>query len=236
MLPTLTLLLALGPATFAAEGQSPSQPPPTAEEPAQAPQEKPAPAPSEKPPPAPGEKPAPPSGQQPPSLAPGELNFELLPPPEKKGNPELDRQVETRRELLTLHQGVGFATWATLAATVVVGQLDFNDRFRGGGDTGKYHGWHTGLAYSSAALFAGTAALALLAPKPYPTPARLDTAMLHKIAMGTAAVGMVTQIVLGITARGQTGSESERHLATAHQIVGYATFAAFTTGVVVFLF
>lgn len=188
-----------------------------------------------------GEAPAQPPAKEQPSLAPREprqpgLDFDLLPPAQQQGNPDLERQVKTRRHLLELHQGAGFATWAALAATVVVGQLDFNDRFRGGGDTGKYHGWHTGLAYGTSALFLGTGLLALLAPKPYPTPLRLDTALLHKVAMGTAAAGMVTQIVLGMVARGQTGSVSERHLATAHQIVGYGTLGAMTVGVVVLLF
>ncbi len=186
-----------------------------------------------------GKEPAPPPAEAKPSLTPrppSSLDFELLPPPKEKGNPELERQVRTRRELLTLHQGAGFATLAALVATTVVGQLDFDDRFRGGGDTGKYHGWHTGLAIGTSALFAGTGALALLAPKPYPTPLRLDTAVLHKIAMGAAAAGMVTQIVLGVVSRGQTGSVSERNLATAHQIVGYGTLGAMTVGTVVFLF
>jgi hypothetical protein len=183
-------------------------------------------------------KPERPWGKEQPSLEPREpgLEFELLPPPKEKGNPELERQVKTRRQLLELHQASGFVTWAALTATVIVGQLDFNDRFRGGGDTGKYHDWHTGLAYGTSALFLGTGLLALLAPKPYPTPGRLDTATLHKILMGAATAGMVTQIVLGIVSRGQTGNTSERSIATAHQIVGYGTLGVYSAGVVVFLF
>jgi hypothetical protein len=165
-----------------------------------------------------------------------ELDFDLLGKPAKKANPEVQRKLETRRKMLTLHTSIGIATWATLATTTVVGQLNFNDRFRGGGDTGKYHGWHTGLAYGTSALFLTSALLGVLAPKPFSEPLRLDTALLHKIAMGVATAGMITQIVLGIVARGQAGSVSERDLATAHQIVGYSTLGAMTFGMTVLLF
>jgi hypothetical protein len=183
-------------------------------------------------------KPERPPEKEQPKAEPGQpgLEFDLLPPPKEKGNPELERQVKTRRQMLELHQAAGFATWAALTATVIVGQLNFNDRFRGGGDTGKYNTWHVGLAAGTSALFAGTGLLALLAPKPYPTPGRLDTATLHKILMGAATAGMVTQIVLGVVARGQTGSTSERSIATAHQIVGYTTLGIYSAGVVVFVF
>jgi hypothetical protein len=164
------------------------------------------------------------------------LDFDLLGTPREKANPALEHAVETRRSMLTLHQGFGIATLAALAATVVVGQLDFNDRFRGGGDTGKYHSWHAGLAYGTSALFLTTGLLALFAPKPYPKPLRFDSALVHKIAMGTAAAGMIAQIVLGIVARGQAGSVQERDLAAVHQAIGYVTLGAMTVGVVAFTF
>jgi hypothetical protein len=94
------------------------------------------------------------------------LDFDLLPrPPPAAARQDalLASQVAQRRTMLRLHQGLGLATWAALAATAVVGQLDFDDRFRGGGDTGRWHRAHRTLALSSAALFAGTASLALLA-------------------------------------------------------------------------
>jgi hypothetical protein len=138
--------------------------------------------------------------------------------------------------MLTLHQGVGIATWASLAATTIVGQLDLNDRFRGGGDTGRFHPWHTGLAYGTSALFLGTALLAVLAPVPYPKRLGLDTATIHKASMAIASAGMIAEIVLGILARRNAGSLGERDLANAHQIVGYATLGAMTVGWAVLLF
>lgn len=192
------------------------------------------------PPPAPAADAPPPSAEQlrPAPPAPS-LDFDLLgPPPAAAADPALDRAVARRRTMLTVHQGLGIATWSALAATAVVGQLDFDDRFRGGGDTGKYHGAHKGLAYGSAALFAGAAAFSLLAPSPYEkrTARGFDTARAHKITMGVAAAGMLAQVALGIAARNQAGSLRERDLAAAHQVLGYATLGAATAGAVVLFF
>jgi len=179
-----------------------------------------------------------PRGQPPaPDLS---LDFDLLPqasPAAAADVARLDARVKERRTKLRLHQGLGLATWTALAATAVVGQLDFDDRFRGGGDTGRWHGAHKALAYASAGLFAGTAALALLAPEPYAKrTGRLDGALVHKIAMGTAAAGMVAQVALGLASRGAAGTLRERRLASAHQVIGYATLGAMTVGGLTFVF
>ena len=167
------------------------------------------------------------------------LDFDLLPPETKASatvDLKLEKDVRRRRGMLTLHQGLGIATWTALAATVTLGQLNFDDRFRGGGDTGRWRGAHRTLAYGSTALFAGTGLLALLAPEPYEKRARLDTATLHKVSMGVATAGIATQIVLGIAARRSGGKLGERDLASAHQLTGYATLGAMTVGAVVLFF
>lgn len=170
------------------------------------------------------------------------LDFDLLGPDaaEPAGparDPAFERRVERRRTMLKVHQGIGLATLATLAATTVVGQLHFDDRFRGGGDTGRWRTPHRVLAYSSAALFTTGGLLALFAPEPYAKRgARLDTATLHKVSMGVATAGMVTQVILGIAARGKAGTTRERDLAAAHQLTGYATLGAMTVGTVVLFF
>jgi hypothetical protein len=169
-------------------------------------------------------------------------DFELL-PPEKPPDAaaaarqaELSRELARRRQLLRLHQLGGFATLATMTATVVVGQLNYNDKYGGGGDTGKYHTTHAVLAYSTAGIFAATGVLALLAPSPFEKPFRWDTATLHKTAMLVATTGLVAQVVLGIVTSGKEGSTSQRDFALAHQIVGYTTLAATWAGFTVLLF
>jgi len=130
----------------------------------------------------------------------------------------------------------GYLTVATLTATVVLGQLDYSDKYGGGGDVGTYHTWHRWVAASSAAIFAGTAALAVFAPAPIEKPARLDSGMVHKVAMTVAAAGMATQIVLGIVTASKEGQNAQRDYAMAHQIIGYTTLAATLTGFTVLAF
>src|SRR4051812_34423563 len=159
-------------------------------------------------------------------------DFDLLPkeaapdPAAVARQKELESSLRLRRTMLRAHQLGGFITLGSLAATVVLGQLDYMDKYGGNGDTGRYHALHGVAAYTTAAIFGITGALAVFAPSPIDKPIRLDTATLHKIAMATATAGMVTQIVLGIVTSSRKGSISQRDFALAHQIVGYTTLVA----------
>jgi hypothetical protein len=180
---------------------------------------------------------APPAQQPsspPPSALPGDIDLlphEAAPDAATAARQqELERQLHRRRQMLQLHQLGGMLTLASLGATVVFGELNYIDKYGGGGDTGRWSAWHIGSVYAATAIFAATGALAILAPSPIEKPARLDTAMLHKIAMGVATAGMVTQILLGILTAGKEGSVSQRDFALAHQIVGFTTFGATAAG------
>ncbi|WP_257462474.1 hypothetical protein [Archangium lipolyticum] len=151
-------------------------------------------------------------------------------------DPALERAIAQRRTMLTLHQGAGIAMAATLTATIVVGQLNLNDRYRGGGDTGRYKGWHTGLVIGSSALFAGTGLLGLLSPTPFKKELRLDTITLHKVFMSLATAGMLSQVVLGLVTAQHEGKLSQVDLVTAHQVIGYATLGAVGAGMLMLTF
>lgn len=181
----------------------------------------------------------PPEAAKPP--APGD-DFELLPPEKqadgatKAREEQIQRDLSRRRTMLHYHQLLGFATVATVGATAVLGQLNYNDKYGGGGDTGKYRLAHQISAYSAAGIFAVTGLLAVLAPSPFDKPLRLDTATLHKATMAVATAGMAAQIVLGILTSGKEGTLAQRDYALAHQIIGYTTFAATTSGFLVLWF
>lgn len=168
------------------------------------------------------------------------MDFDLLGSSESaevaQENPELEKKIGRRRTMLKLHQGLGFALTASLAATTVVGQLQFNDSFRGGGDDRNLLGLHRGLAISTSALFASVGLLGLLAPEPFEKEFQWDTITVHKLLMSVATVGMLAQVILGIMSTHRYGRLSERDYAIAHQVVGYTTLGAVSAGVVTLFF
>ncbi|MFL5452550.1 MAG: hypothetical protein ACJ78V_11630 [Myxococcales bacterium] len=181
--------------------------------------------------------------ETPPSQAkPSDDDFNLLAPEKKPDAAALATQAriqsETRRRrtMLQLHQIGGFATLATMTATVVLGQLNYMDKYGGGGDFGTYKTAHSISAYTTAAVFTATGLLAFLAPNPFEKPLRVDTATMHKASMIVATAGMATQIILGIATAGKEGTLAQRDLALAHQIVGYTTLVATYTGFLVLTF
>lgn len=168
------------------------------------------------------------------------MDFDLLEPMEAaeaaQVDPALEKRIGRRRTMLKLHQGLGFALVGGLAATTVVGQLQFNDSFRGGGDDRNLLGLHRGLAIGTTAIFATVGMLGLLAPEPFEKQFQWDTITFHKMLMTVATVGMLAQVVLGVLATNRYGRLSERDLATAHQVVGYTTLGAVSAGVLTLFF
>jgi len=163
------------------------------------------------------------------------LDFDLLgeakPPPETADAGKL----RLRRKMLTVHQGIGLGLLGLQLATTVVGQLNYLDQFADGPQTMQYRLAHKTLAYSTLGVFAVDGLIALLAPSPK-TPRKFDRVMIHRIAMFTAAAGMVTQAILGIYTRGRVGYLDQESYATAHLIVGYVTLAAVLTGAAALVF
>ncbi len=139
--------------------------------------------------------------------------------------------MRTRRKYLQAHQRVGLGILALEVATVVVGQLNYNDKF-GTANTGKYVLPHQVLAYTTFGVFAIGGTLALLAPRPANKPDRgWDRVRVHKLAMLLATAGMVAQAVYGIQTRNREGYLDQQQIAKTHLVIGYGTLAA--TGVAV---
>ncbi len=194
----------------------------------------PAPAPAGEPPP---DEPRPAQ----PGAPPGQ-DFELLPPqkaPDAAVTAREQRLMEElgrRRTMLQLHQYGGYATMATLTAAVVLGQVNYIDKYGGGGGTERWATPHRIAAYTAAGVFTATGLLALFAPSPLEKPLRVDTVTLHRVAMIVATAGMVAQVVLGRITASKAGQISQRDFARAHQIVGYTTLVATYTGFLVLTF
>jgi hypothetical protein len=168
-------------------------------------------------------------------LQPPPLDFDLLgtPPPQPKVD---EGALRLRRTMLSVHQGAGFGLLALQLATTVVGQLNYSDRFAGGPSTGRYQLTHKVLAYSTLGVFAADGLVALLAPSPLRRNEGFDRVTLHRIAMFTAAGGLLAQAILGITTREREGYLNQQGFATAHLVVGYVTLAAVGVGVGALIF
>ncbi|MHB1845935.1 MAG: hypothetical protein ACYCWW_14000 [Deltaproteobacteria bacterium] len=164
---------------------------------------------------------------------PPSFDFDLV-PAAKDATPDrkLERALRTRRTMLVLHQSVGIAMTALMAATVVVGQLNYSDRFSGAPATGNYELLHADLATATTVAFAAAGLLALLAPVPIPKKSEgIDSITVHKWSMLTATVAMATEIVLGILTVSREGFANQASLATTHLVIGYTTAGATAVGV-----
>jgi hypothetical protein len=159
------------------------------------------------------------------------LDFDLLgegqPPPETGDAGKL----RLRRKMLMVHQGLGLGLLALQLSTTIVGQLNYSDRYAGGPQTSRYGLAHKTLAYTTLGVFAVNGLVALLAPSPVKKPMKMDRVMVHRLAMLTAATGMLAQGVLGVATRGREGYQNQERLATTHLVIGYATLGALLTGV-----
>lgn len=151
----------------------------------------------------------------------------------------LAEQARKRRWMLKTHQTLGIATWLALVATTAVGQLSYDQLYGGGGGGTQWQTPHRALVISTSTLFAATATFALLAPTPYKKPLRLDTGLVHRIAVVGATLGMLTQGILGwVTARqAEAGNPHNlQTMARTHQIVGYTTLGFLTIAGAVWFF
>lgn len=160
------------------------------------------------------------------------LDFDLLGSPASAQPPVDDGALKLRRSMLSLHQGMGIGLLAMTTSSVVVGQLNYNDRFGGGPSTGRFELAHAGLAYGTLGLFAATGAMAMLAPVPLQKESEgVDRVTLHKVGLFTAAAGMAAQAGLGIAATAREGHVNQQGFATAHLAIGYLTLAGMALGV-----
>jgi hypothetical protein len=130
--------------------------------------------------------------------------------------------------MLNLHQGLGIGLLGLQVASTVTGQLNYDDKF-GGSDpanTDKYKATHKVVTYTNVAAFVVVGGIALFAPTEKNAPPRpFGRTTIHKIGMALAAVGMATQVYLGVKTVGREGYLDQKDYAQKHLAVGYATLA-----------
>jgi hypothetical protein len=178
---------------------------------------------------------------------PAGLDFEFF-EPDHSASPGADSEAKNsnisdlskkRRHRLETHQLLGLGTWAFMAASCIIGQLNYNDLYGGGSGRGSYMMPHRLLVYSTAGLFTATGIYALLAPQPYKKPLKFDTGFVHRAAAIGATAGMVAEVVLGfITARtADSGNGSGlKQMAQIHDVIGWTTFGFMTVAGTAWLF
>jgi len=161
------------------------------------------------------------------------LDFDLLGKPKPPAEKIDDAAMKRRRTMLDLHQKIGLGLVALQAATTLVGQLNYSDKYGGSSPavTGRYELSHSVLAYTTLGVFAVNGALALLAPGSQVKKKEWDRTTLHKVGMALAAAGMAAQGVVGIWADRREGYLDQKKLATTHLVIGYATLVAVGVGV-----
>jgi hypothetical protein len=177
------------------------------------------------------------------------LNFDFFGDPKGAGDKpagvanldeeEVAAKASTRRWMLKTHQTLGITTWALMAGTVLIGQLNYNQLYGGGGGSTKWQTPHRILVLTTSISFAATGAFSLFAPNPYPKPLRFDTGLVHRIAVIGATLGMLAEGVLGwiTTHQADAGNPNNlRSYARIHQIVGYTTFGFLTVAGTVWVF
>jgi cytochrome b561 len=176
-----------------------------------------------------------------PSQGGDDMNFDLLgtakPHQQTAEEARIERAAATRRTMLTIHQTAGLVTLAALAATVIVGQLNYSDKFSDvPNNSGRWEQAHSILAFTTVAGFTATGLLGLFAPKPYDQPVRADTTLAHKLLMGAATLGMVSEMGLGIYTASHEGLANQKSIAQAHQVIGFSTLLFMGAGASAFLF
>jgi cytochrome b561 len=175
-----------------------------------------------------------PTGGKPADLS---LDFDLLgkaPPPAVKID---DAALKKRADLLQLHQKIGIGLAALTLATVVVGQLNYSDKYGSNPPvTGQYEATHTVLSFTTLGVFAVDGTIALLAPANPVKRDKYDRLTIHKVGMALATAGMIAQGVVGVYADQQEGRVDQQQIAKTHLIIGYSTLVVMAVAIGALIF
>lgn len=130
---------------------------------------------------------------------------------------DLRQMAKARRKMLSVHQVLGMATVASMAVTIAGGFKAAN---------GKGGGLHESSLPFTIGLYSTTAFLALASPpKLVPSRHQWDTIRVHRLLAVAHLAGMIITPMLA--------PEEERTQVKWHRALGVATFATFSTSMLV---
>lgn len=191
-------------------------------------------------------------------LAPG------APDPAALDDDELARQLRQRQEIALVHRVFGVATWVSMAATAVLGFIQFGDEYGFHGarsETACAQGtailqefcegtpWpHAIAGFTTAALYFTTATLSFLMPDPldleHQDSAWAERVRIHEALRWVHLSGVVIQALLGIFIANHDafGLEADgdfdtlQALSVVHMGVGVVTFGALSAAAAIVTF
>jgi cytochrome b561 len=135
-------------------------------------------------------------------------------------------ELQLRRQMLQVHQALGFVLLGVTTAQVVTGQLMYSN-------PGRYYEelrpLHRALGYGSFVLYLGTGSLSLLAPPARRYQSGLYPIKVHRYLAYVHMPGMLLQPWLGRAMARARDPDTYRRLRTLHRWTGWITYGALVT-------
>ena len=169
-------------------------------------------------------------GAEPSSSAPPSLDDLGLPAAEVRADPDLQKKLDRRTEMLKIHQRLGIITLAPLAAACISSAAAPPDPRNGSGNT-TGRDIHLSLGSLAVMSYGATAYYAIRAPKVDDAHARGGIKW-HKYLIYVHAPGMVLTPILGAMAFQQANNGEKVHgIASAHAAVAWTTVASYSAAI-----
>lgn len=182
--------------------------------------------------------------------------FAPAPPVSNGAGDDADKEIQRRAKFKNLHFAFALTTWASLAATNVIGTIryanviGFGDPLCAEGSTpilGRAWGCGDGLKYQHLVSASFTTmsyitarTFAALMPDPYDAASgsseRARKLVTHRALSWVHLAGMIAMPILGFATAGTTDPDAKAALATSHLVVGYTTLAAVSAAGAIMVF
>jgi hypothetical protein len=151
---------------------------------------------------------------------------------EIKADPQAQRDLQARSDMLKIHQTLGLITAIPLTTEFVLGLVTSGNVANGSTDTGL----HAVLGISTAVLYESTALFAILAPKPKGLKPSGNTAFHVDLAWVHAPLMIAVPIVGGILNNRVQNHQPVGDLRDIHGIMAAALVLSYLTSVTVMTF